>query len=163
MLKSTSISPVQAVFGADETKPDLKATQRLRSGDKSSTAIVVEKRPLMRDLISQCLTRMGGFDVAAVATIEECLEFAGANDAIIVLISVAGSPNTEHNQQIVQRATQGLAGIPIVVLSDVEDLHQVMSVLQLGTRGYISTGMSLDVAIEALWLVRAAANVPASA
>ena len=42
-----------------------------------------------------------------------------------------------------------LDGTPIVVLSDGEELLQVMNILQSRARGYISTSMSLDVAIVA--------------
>lgn len=162
-MKSRSDSTGPNGCDAPEPEQDVNARHRPHAGERPSTAIVVEKRPLIRDLLFRCLTGASGFDVVAVATLDECLEFANVNTALVVLISVVGDPEGEDNQQVIQRAAQALSGTPIVVLSDSEELHQVMSVLQSGTRGYISTGMSLDVAIEALWLVRAGGQfLPAS-
>jgi DNA-binding NarL/FixJ family response regulator len=129
-------------------------TRPSRRGDVGApTVIVVEKRPLMRDLLSRCLARTAGFEVLAIATVDECIEVAKTHDATVILISVAGDPDGGDTQQIL-RATQAL-GAPIVVLRDGEELDQVRSVLQAGARGYVSTGMSVDVAIEALRLVLA--------
>ena len=53
--------------------------------------------------------------------------------------------------------------LPTVVLSDGEDLDQVLDVINRGARGFIPTSLSLDVVIEALRLVRAGGVfVPAS-
>jgi DNA-binding NarL/FixJ family response regulator len=125
-----------------------------RADEGAPTVIVVEKRPLMRDLLSRCLARTAGFEVLATATVDECIEVAKIHDGTVILISVAGDPDGGETQQILRRATQAL-GAPIVVLRDGEELDQVRSVLQAGARGYFSTGMPLDVAIEALRLVRA--------
>ena len=104
-----------------------------------------------------------GFEVIAAATVDEGLELAKANDATVVLVSVAGSPNSGDAQQLLRRAAQVLDGTPIVVLSDGEELQPAMNILQSGARGYISTSMSLDVAIEALRVVQAGGQfVPAS-
>jgi len=122
---------------------------------QSTTAIIVEKRPLIRDLLSRCLTWASGFDVVAVATVEEGLKYAPSIDPRVVLLSVIGSSQSDDNQQLVKRATQAFGGTAVVVLSDVEELQQVVDALKAGSRGYISTSMSLDVAVEALRLVRA--------
>ncbi|CAN1725033.1 HTH luxR-type domain-containing protein [Hyphomicrobium sp. 1Nfss2.1] len=122
---------------------------------QSTTAIIIEKRPLIRDLLSRCLTWASGFDVVAVATVEEGLKYAPSIDPRVVLLSVIGSSQSDDNQQLVERATQAFGGTAVVVLSDVEELQQVVDALKAGSRGYISTSMSLDVAVEALRLVRA--------
>ena len=83
------------------------------------------------------------------ATVDECIEVAKTHDGTVILISVAGDVDGGDTQQMLRRATQALVA-PIVVLRDGEELRQVRSVLQAGARGYISTSMSLDVAIEAL-------------
>lgn len=161
MTKSSSISTASNVRDPADLQGDGAARERTNA--QRATAIIVEKRPLIRDLLLRSLERSSGFDVVAVATVDECLQIAGVRQAKVVLLSVVGSPESEENQLTLQRAAQGLSGTPVAVLSDCDDLHQVMSVMQAGTRGYISTGMSLDVAIEALWLVRAGGQfLPAS-
>jgi DNA-binding NarL/FixJ family response regulator len=119
------------------------------------TVIVVEWRPLIRELLSRSLKQLAGFEVFATASIDEYLESAGANEVSLVLVSVAGNSNSEETRRTLRRAADALPNTPVVVLSDSEDFQNILSILQSGTRGYISTAMSLDVAIEALWLVQA--------
>jgi DNA-binding NarL/FixJ family response regulator len=130
---------------------------------RSFIAIVVERRPFIRDLLAQSLLGRAGFEVIATATMDEGLELAKANDAAVVVVSSVGGPNSGDAQQVLTHAAQVLDGTPIVVLSDGEEPPQVMNILQSGARGYISTSMSLDVAIEALRLVQAGGQfVPTS-
>ena len=153
-MKSTLNGCSQIVSGAAEAASDITTRHRRD---------VSEKRPLIRDLLSQCLSRTACFEVITAASIEECERNAEANDARVVLISIAGNTDSDEAGQILQRAAQVLAGIPIVVLSDGEEPHQVRRALLAGARGYIPTSMSLDEAIGALWLVRAGGEfVPAS-
>jgi DNA-binding NarL/FixJ family response regulator len=120
----------------------------------ASTAIVVEPRPLIRELIAYTLKQRAGLEIIAAASIDEYLQGGGA-DASLVIVSIAGNPNSEETRKTLRRAAQALPQTPIVILSDSEDLHSALSFLQSGTRGYISTAMKLDVAIEVLWLVKA--------
>jgi DNA-binding NarL/FixJ family response regulator len=129
--------------------------QERQSSIQSTTAMIIEKRPLIRDLLLRCLTWASGFDVIAVPTIDDGLKYASSFKPRVVLLSVMGSSLSNDNQGLVKRAAQAFAGTAIVVLSDVEDLQQVVGALKAGSRGYISTSMSLDVAVEALRLVRA--------
>jgi DNA-binding NarL/FixJ family response regulator len=120
----------------------------------AATAIVVEPRPLIRELLMCTLKQRTGLEIVAAASIDEYLE-GGGTEASLVIISIAGNPNSEETRKTLRRAAQALPQTPIVVLSDSEDLHSALSFLQSGTRGYISTAMELDVAIEVLWLVKA--------
>jgi DNA-binding NarL/FixJ family response regulator len=122
---------------------------------RPSTAIVVEQRPLIRELLSRSLRQRAGFEVFATASIDEYLESSEGNDVSLVLVSIAGNSNSEETRRTLRRAAEALPNTPVVVLSDSEDFQNILSILQSGTRGYISTAMTLDVAIEALWLVQA--------
>jgi DNA-binding NarL/FixJ family response regulator len=124
-------------------------------GGKPPIAIVIEQRPLIRDLLSQCLSGAAGFEVITAASVDESVKIAKANDVAIILISVAGDPDSDETRQVLQRAAQVLVGTPIVVLSDGEQPRQVRSALLAGARGYVPTSMSLDDTIGALWFVQA--------
>ena len=124
--------------------------------------IVLESRLLIRDLLARSLSRAGGFEVLATATVEDCIELTGTRDADVVLIGLSSNPDGIDSQQILQRATQGLKA-PIIVLCEGEKPHQVVSALQAGARGYVPTSMSLDLVIGAIRLVQAGGQfVPAS-
>jgi DNA-binding NarL/FixJ family response regulator len=68
-------------------------------------------------------------------------------------VSITSDLNSDGTQEMLRCATD--SGIPIVVLCDGEKPSHVVSALQAGARGYISTNMSLDVTLGALQLVRA--------
>jgi DNA-binding NarL/FixJ family response regulator len=59
--------------------------------------------------------------------------------------------------------SQATNPLPTILMSDVEDADHIVDALERGARGYIPTSVSLDVAIEAMRLVRAGGVfVPAS-
>jgi DNA-binding NarL/FixJ family response regulator len=122
---------------------------------RPSTAIVVERRPLIRELLSRSLKQRAGFEIFATGSIDEYIGSGEGNDVSLVLVSIAGNSNSEETRRTLRRAAEAFPKTPVVVLSDGEDFQNVLSILQSGTRGYISTAMTLDVAIEALWLVQA--------
>lgn len=160
-LSHTSVG--EHVIGSIKQVSNHRPTARDASGEGPATVVIVEKRPLIRDLLARCLASSAGFEIVPVASVDEYLASGHPRNPLVVLISVTGSPEGEENQSTIRRAAQHLSGAPIAVLSDGEELHQVMSVLQAGTSGYISTSMPLDVAIEALRLVRAGGQfLPAS-
>jgi DNA-binding NarL/FixJ family response regulator len=124
-------------------------------GGQLPIAVIVEQRPLIRDLFSQCLSRTTGFEVITAASVDESVKIAEANDVAIILISVVGDTDSDETRQVLQRAAQVMVGTPIVVLSDGEQPHQVRNALLAGARGYVPTSMSLDDTIGALWFVQA--------
>ena len=137
-------------------KPTSAPTRhRLDVGGQLPIAVVVEQRPLIRDLLAQCLSGTTGFEVITAVSVDESVKIAEANDVAIILISVAGDTDSDETRQVLQRAAQVLVGTPIVVLSDREQPHQVRSALLAGARGYVPTSMSLDDTIGALWFVQA--------
>jgi DNA-binding NarL/FixJ family response regulator len=162
MLKLTSNGTQPALCNATPPARDTSWQSEWMEKPVQVVAVVVEKRPLIRDLITHCLSRVAGFAVAAASSIDECATISRENPTIVI-VSISGSPNSEANKALLNKTAETIPGVPIVVLSDGEDLSNVMSALSQGTRGYISTDMSLDVAIEALSLVRAGGQfVPAS-
>ena len=74
---------------------------RHRSHSRSgpSTAIVVEQRPLIRELLSRSLKQRAGFEVFAIASIDEYLESGEGNDISLVLVSIAGNSNSEETRR----------------------------------------------------------------
>ena len=66
-------------------------------------------------------------------------------------------------QQEITLLAQRQNAVPIILVSDSEDLAHVIYALNEGARGYIPTSVSLEVAIEAMHLVNAGGTyVPAS-
>ena len=73
------------------------------------------------------------------------------------------SSTSPSDRTMVGRALVPCTRRPTIVLSDGDELEQIISALDSGARGYIPTDLTLDVAIEAVRLVRAGGVfVPAS-
>jgi DNA-binding NarL/FixJ family response regulator len=125
-----------------------------RPNQKTARVIFVEKRTLIRGLLSRAIAGSGRFEVLAAQTVEEGMELVNTRDGIaVVLLSITCDLNSDGTQEMWRCATD--SGIPIVVLCDGEKPSHVVSALQAGASGYISTNMSLDVTLGALQLVQA--------
>jgi DNA-binding NarL/FixJ family response regulator len=129
----------------------------------SRSIVIIEKRALIRDCLRRCFKQASDLDIIAVSKVDEWLEMAPTTSASLVIVSIAGSLKSPEAQCDVGRLVQGTSARPTVVLSDGDELEQIIGVLDSGARGYIPTDLTLDVAIEAVRLVRAGGVfVPAS-
>jgi DNA-binding NarL/FixJ family response regulator len=122
--------------------------------------VIIEKRALIRDCLRRCVKLASDLDVIAVRDVEEWLELAKSTPASLIILSIAGAKPADANRDI-QRLSQ-MAGT--IVLSDgTDDIEQIVGILDSGARGYLPTELTLDIAIEAMRLVRAGGvYVPAS-
>jgi DNA-binding NarL/FixJ family response regulator len=122
--------------------------------------VVIDRRPL----IGQCF-------LAALQRAEPSVHFEGFPsiaawqhaaahtwaDAVLLCLPGGDTPEKER-EQIVQHLAE-LRGwnpdVSVAVMSDCESPAHVAQVLKLGIKGYIATSDSLEVAAQALQLVRA--------
>ena len=86
------------------------------------------------------------------------------NQASAILFNIGWrNANDLDVMESVKFLASNFAGIPTIVIGDVEEMAHVMKILEYGARGYIPTSVGLDVAIEAVRLARAGGIfVPAS-
>lgn len=122
--------------------------------------VVIDRRPL----IGQCF-------LASLRGAEPGLRFEGFlsmeawqnaeafSPASVVLLCLAGGNKPAVEQgQIAQELAALRARHPdvaVAVMSDCESVEQIVHVLKLGIRGYIPTSTSLEVAVQALELIKA--------
>lgn len=129
----------------------------------NATIVLIEKRALFRDCLTRCLRSAYGLNVLAVASVEDWLAQSKNVRAALVVLSTPGRPRDEVAKQEIAALAEADRPLPTVVLSDMEDTGQIVEALDQGVRGYIPTNMTLDVAVEAMRLVRAGGTfVPAS-
>jgi DNA-binding NarL/FixJ family response regulator len=125
--------------------------------------VIVEKRALIRDCLRRCFESASGLRVIAVRSVEECLQISTTTVTSLVIISVANDLKSPETLRDIGRLVQGENARPLIVLSDGDDLEQIVSVLDSGARGYIPTDLALEVAVEAVRLVCAGGVfIPAS-
>jgi DNA-binding NarL/FixJ family response regulator len=127
------------------------------------TSVVIEKRALVRECLTRCLKVASGHNVISFPSVESWLEVADNFGASLLVLCTGGKPrDSEAHREITLLAEQSNR-LPTILLSDVEDPDQIVDALNMGARGYIPTSVPLEVAVEAMRLVRAGGVfVPAS-
>ena len=139
------------------------AVRRLPQAAAQPCVVVVEPRLFIRDCLARALRAATGYDVVALADIEEWLSICHKTSASLVLLSGFDRYGSEALSEKIQRLNQAKTRIPAIILSDMEDMGDVVDALNKGVKGYIPTNLSLDIAVEAMRLIRAGGVfVPAS-
>jgi DNA-binding NarL/FixJ family response regulator len=128
-----------------------------------STTVVINQRVLIRDCLVRCLKDSKRNDVIhSFSTVEEWLkECPRAGLGALIVLCTAGLTEADVNRDVALLA-QAVADVSVVILSDREGADSVLNALDKGARGYITTSMAFDVAVQAIRLVRAGGTfVPA--
>ena len=126
------------------------------------TIVLIEARLFVRDCIARTLASYSEFNVASFPSVAKWMEAGDAVAASLILWCISGQ-NDPQMQQEITLVAQRQKGVPIILVSDAEDLDHIICALNEGARGYIPTSVSLEVAIQAIHLVNAGGTyVPAS-
>ena len=87
----------------------------------------------------------------------------GSETPELVIVRTSGRKTQNGSSSEHDALSRLAASVPTVLLSDAEDAEQILSALECGIRGYIPTSVTIDVAVEAMRLVRAGGTfIPAS-
>ena len=129
------------------------------------TVILIENRRFVRDCIAQTLKLCSKFNVVSFSSVAKWIEAGDAVAASLILLCISGQNDPEVQREItlLAQGQKAVPIIPVVLVSDEEDVDHIIYALNQGARGYIPTSVSLEVAIEAMHLVNAGGTyVPAS-
>ena len=138
--------------------------QHKSRGARKPDIIVVDPRAFFRGCVVRAFeSSCAGHDIYSFASIDEWVssrkQGAPIPDAVLLFAEGDGSSGLAHIQTLESMAP----GVPVVLISDVDDVNHVMRAFKGGVRGYISAHMPYDIAIEAVRLVVAGGTfVPAS-
>jgi DNA-binding NarL/FixJ family response regulator len=131
--------------------------------EELANIVLIERRILIRDCLTQCLRLSAEPNVVSFPSVEKWLEAADKVKASLVILCVAGQSKDPHTQREISLLASLEHKVPTILLSGAEDLDQIVDALDQGARGFIPTSISLDVAVEAMRLVKAGGvYVPAS-
>jgi DNA-binding NarL/FixJ family response regulator len=126
------------------------------------TVVLIENRLFVRDCIARTLKLYFEFNVVSFPSVANWIEAGDGVAASLILWCLSGQNDPQMQQEITLLAPRQ-KGVPIILVSDAEDLDHIVYALNEGARGYIPTSVSLEVAIEAMYLVNAGGTyVPAS-
>lgn len=140
-----------------------------RTGGYETTArkprvALIEPRTLIRDIIAKAAAERGGnVSILAVARPEELSPDTGENiDAIVLSIGGRKFLDPDIQDEIAQILAD-FPTTPLVVLADREGIDMILAALQRGLKGYLTTGMNFDIALEAIrFICTGGTFIPAS-
>ena len=128
--------------------------------------LILDARALDRECLAKALVDSGlPMDVLALGSIDEWKRKRDALPPLgAILINVgsrrADDPNLSSE---ISRLASEFKNVPVVVLSDNDDLNQILKVLEYGARGYIPSSVGVAVCVEAISLaIAGGVFIPAS-
>ena len=140
-----------------------------RSVEPSTRLVIIEKRPLLRECLEQCLTRQASGDVVSYPSADLLISRLEANrqregeGEMLVVYSVGSQFIDAATNAKISRILNCGRGIRVVILSERDEPSQATAALEQGASGFIPMTMSLKVVAEAIRLVQAGGMyVPAS-
>lgn len=163
---ATSLVPRQKALGLDKLSRAKHAEDPPFKGSETETIVIIDQRVLIRDCMVRCL-KMANPEciVLAFAGVRDWLAAAAEQSApavIILCVQDRKPVETQIGSELSILADHGI-DVPIVIISEAEDMNHVVAALESGARGYIPTSVTLDVAVEAMRLVEAGGTfAPAS-
>ncbi|MQX74031.1 DNA-binding response regulator [Sinorhizobium meliloti] len=137
--------------------------QSLENVDKRCL-LILDGRALGRECLARTLINHGlAMDVAAYGSIDDWREMKdNCPPVAAVLFNIGARQDGEIATDIPTLASE-FRPAPVVVLSDSDDIAQILQVLEGGAKGFIPTSVGVDVCIEAIGLaIAGGVFVPAS-
>jgi len=165
--REKSFSPA-IITSAGEGAKDLLGSFA-RSAEPSRRVVIIEKRPLLRECLEQCLISHASGELVSYATADLLIARLEANRQgegdweTLVVYSVGSQFIDAGTNARISRLLNCGRCIRVVVLSERDEPSEATAALEQGASGFIPMTMSLKVVAEAIRLVQAGGMyVPAS-
>ena len=133
--------------------------------DKRAIIALIDERPLMRHCFGRWLEENArDTRVVAVASVTEIVDSARLEQEIQLIIFGMGARRVSTPEMVktIHELARALPHVPIVALSDHDDVEEVARAIRHGVRGYVSTKLELSEVVAALHCVEAGGTfVPA--
>ncbi|WP_026481512.1 response regulator transcription factor [Ahrensia sp. 13_GOM-1096m] len=119
--------------------------------------LLIDHRALDRDCLARSLkANKPEIEYVTAASLNEwILEYAGDVPSAVVFVIGSSSIDEAKNYEMIAELVHKLPKSPLIIVSDKEELGQMLRALQHGARGFIPSSVGIDVAIEAISLARA--------
>jgi DNA-binding NarL/FixJ family response regulator len=132
-------------------------SERTNDVETAPTLVIIDSRALSRECLAASVQAAARQAVLTFASVKEWLDVAATQPSVsLVLLCADGR---KLGDQTVERQLALLAGAahprPVILLSDIDEISEILAALEGGAQGYIPTSITLNLAIEAMRLVRA--------
>jgi DNA-binding NarL/FixJ family response regulator len=147
--------------------PSLGTERRSDPTRKGMSMVLIDRRALTRQCLGRWLQEASpGLHVISVGSPAELLDPSGSlKDPQLIVFSIGGA--SVNDAEVLHRITllrRHLGRIPLALLSDRDDVDEVVAAIEHGVRGYIPTSLDLSEAAAAIHCVEAGGTfVPVSA
>ncbi len=132
-------------------------------GDAALRVAVIERRSFMRECVVRSLTGATEWSVVAYDSADAWLRVCERLPVSLVVLCIGGTGAAMESDPDFARLSEMAAKAPIAIMADSEDPAHIVSALESKVKGFIPTNLPLNVAVEAMRLVRAGGfYVPAS-
>jgi DNA-binding NarL/FixJ family response regulator len=153
--------------GGSDPPSSAQEPDRSRQVDKSVSIVLIDRRPLTRQCLGRCL-QDGSPDlrVVSVASPADLLDASRSLSQPHIIIFSIGAASVKDPDVLgkINMLRRHMGRSPLVLLSDRDDVEEVVEAIGHGVRGYISTSLEPAEATAALQCVAAGGTfVPASA
>lgn len=146
---------LEGASGAQTSAPQHENRQS-REGFAAArrSTVIIHSNQLYCDCLSASIRSATGDQVTTFPCVSTWLEQRESGPSL-VLICTSGLPKEREAAELDLLLTQPNPAVQVVVVGDSEAPEHIFAVLDKGARGYIPTSLFLNIAVEALRLVRA--------
>jgi DNA-binding NarL/FixJ family response regulator len=132
-------------------------SERTTDTEAAPTLVIIDSRALSRECLAASIQAAARQAVLTFASVKEWLDVAETQPSVSLVLLCAGG--RKLGDETVERELGLLSGAahprPVILLSDVDEISEILAALEGGAQGYIPTSVTLNLAIEAMRLVRA--------
>jgi DNA-binding NarL/FixJ family response regulator len=116
---------------------------------------VIDEKSFTRECITMCLQALGGrFDIVPFATCDDFLQSGKCLD-LILYHAHEDNATCDNNNQTLLSFKHLLNMIPVIILSDSDNLDTLIEMFESGARGFIPTASTtVEQVIEIIGLVK---------
>ncbi|WP_390625019.1 LuxR C-terminal-related transcriptional regulator [Pseudorhizobium xiangyangii] len=130
----------------------------LAVADGEGCLLLLDGRALDRECLAKALISRGmDREILAVGSVDEWKREKDFHPPVeAILFNIGGRRSSDPDMMNdMSRLTSEFRSIPIVILSDSDDLPQVLQMLEFGARGFIPSSVGVAVCVEAVSLAMA--------
>jgi DNA-binding NarL/FixJ family response regulator len=131
---------------------------------RKPTIVVIHRRAVFRDCFVRCLEV--AYKDHNVCSFARVADWSGSADpaalaaAVVIVVVESGDASSVADLEVLE---SNAGKLPVIVVSDIDDLDHIVGTLKRGARGYIPSSLPFNIAVEAVRLVEAGGVfVPAS-
>jgi DNA-binding NarL/FixJ family response regulator len=168
-LVSTSAVAGEGNVTAGLTGSNPSAERPMRARKKQRLPLVlIDPKPLTRQSISEMFAKaLPEYSTVAASSCDELLQMEGGPPhapALVIIHTRSAQLTDVWVQGTLDLVKLHLTDAPVVLLSDRDDVDEVVTALACGVRGYITTSVEAEVVFAALRLINAGGTfIPAHA